>query len=302
MPPPPQTIERSVFFYEVQMRDEAQEWRRADVLRQLAALQGDDRLLDLGQDNFAWVEVDRIPHGNQTGRARFFRDRRSNLPGYQVDFNIDELPIPARAGIIEPTHLVFGGGGVIAAEYNHFAPRVTSAFAQLLRRKLGLDLVIGTYVQRDIIEVLDRLGYINLLEFSIVPSAQAEQALRDSGELATRYAEVMDIEGARRLNVRLSGDRRNPGFTDQVRDLVKRLMANAPEEETKILRVHGYDPASDRIEPVDLLHEKLVRRIDVEKAGARSKVLDTSSAYRHVEDALAEVRTTDLPGARVLVP
>jgi hypothetical protein len=50
-----------------------------------------NRLLDLGHDNYAWAHVDRVPSSDQAGRVRFFRDRRSNLPGYAVDFNIDEL-------------------------------------------------------------------------------------------------------------------------------------------------------------------------------------------------------------------
>jgi hypothetical protein len=45
-----------------------------------------------------------VPHGNETGRLWFFRDLRSNVPGYAVHFVPDELPIPDEAGLIEPTH------------------------------------------------------------------------------------------------------------------------------------------------------------------------------------------------------
>src|SRR4051812_24302690 len=98
-------VERSIYFYKVEMAD-GNEWRRADVLRALDALTGDDQVLALGDDNYAWAKVDRIPNGPQAGRLRFFRDRRSNLPGFAHQGNIAELPIPDEAGLIEPTHLV----------------------------------------------------------------------------------------------------------------------------------------------------------------------------------------------------
>ena len=68
-------VERSVYFYKVEMLDDGQEWRRADVLNGLAALTGEDRMLALGDDAYAWVQVDRVPTGTQTGRLRLFRDR-----------------------------------------------------------------------------------------------------------------------------------------------------------------------------------------------------------------------------------
>lgn len=142
---------------------------------------GDDQVMALGDDNYAWAKVDRIPRGREGGRLRFFRDRRSNLPGMADRGNIAELPIPDAAGLIEPTHVVLAGDGLIAAEYNHFAPRITSQFAQLLRTKLGMNLSIGTYVHGSIIEQLDRLEYIQLLELSLVPTPGLEDELRNEG-------------------------------------------------------------------------------------------------------------------------
>ena len=295
------TIERSVYFYKVEMRDDSEEWKRADVLRSLAALSGDDRLLDLGDDNYAWAEVDHVPRRAEGGLVRFFRDRRSNLPGYQVDFNVDELPIPSEAGIVEPTHMVFGGDGLIAAEYNHFAPRITSSFARLLRTKLGLDLDIGTYVQGDILDVLDRLGYIQLVEFSVVPTPELEDSLRNAGPFGEAAAILAEPEGGRRVNLRLSGDKRSHEWTERAREFVKRVFGQAPEDDTKVLRVTGFDPVAERVQSVDLLKERLVRRVDVEKSTARSKVLNTDSAYRHVEEAIRDVRETDLQSARVIL-
>lgn len=291
-------VERNIYFYKVQV-EEPDEWKRAEALRGLDALQGDDRVLNLGNDNYAWVKVDRIPVGSQSGRLRFFRDRRSNLPGYAVDYNIEDLPIPDKAGLVEPTHVVLGGGGLIAAEYNHFAPRITSAFARLLREKLGLDLRIGTYIQGDILDQLDRLSYIQFAEFSLVPTPELEDQLRNHGTLGDAAAALARADGGRRIYMRLSGRKDNPAWTDALRDFAKRLLTFG-EHEAKVIRVHGYDPVSGGMEPVDLLKQKLVRRVDVEKVSARSKALDSGSTYGHVEDAIREVRETDLPAAAVI--
>jgi hypothetical protein len=291
-------VERSIYFYKVEI-EEPDEWHRAQVLRDLKKLKGADQVLDLGSDNYAWAKVDRVPRGPASGRFRFFRDRRSNLPGYALNYNVSQLPIPAKAGLVEPTHVVFAGNGLIAAEYNHFAPRITSHLANLLRTKLGLGLRIGTYIQGDILEQLDRLTYIQLAEFSIAPTPELEEQLHNLSPIGEAAAALARADGGKRAFMRLSGDKNNSGWTDQIRELAKRLF-NVGEDETKVLRVHGFDPVSGAIEPVDLLKQKLVRRASMEQPSARSKALDTSAAYQRIEAAIREVRETDLPNAAVV--
>jgi hypothetical protein len=296
-------VERSIYFYKVEMGEDAGEWKRADVLRALAALQGEDRVLALGDDQYAWATVDQVPQRNGTGRLRLFRDRRSNHPGFALNFNPAELPIPEGAGIIEPTHLVFGGGGLIAAEYNHFAPRIPTAFAQLLRSKLGMDLRIGTYVQGSIIGQLDRLSYIRLMEVSLVATEGLEDELRNQGHFADAAVSLSKADGSKRLYLRLSAERGSDGWTEQARGFVKKLLRLQGGEDgdlAKVLRVTGYDPVAGNEEVVDLLKQKLVRRVDLPRSAARSKVLDTSSAYRHIENAIREVRQSDLATAAIL--
>ena len=297
-------VERSVYFYKVEMLDDGQEWRRANVLKGLAALSGEKRMLALGDDAYAWAQVDRIPTGTESGRLRLFRDRRANLPGYALNFVPNELPIPAEAGLIEPTHVVLAANGLIAAEYNHFAPRIPSAFATLLQLRLGLSLRIGTYVQADIIEQLDRLLDIRLLEFSMVPTPDLETELRNAGKFGVAVAELSEPQGGRRVHLSLSGDRNSSSWTEQARGFVKRVLgmgAGVADDgagvETKVLRVKGFDPVAGDVETVDLLKQKLVRQVKVVRDTERSKVLNMSSAYTTIEAAVTEVLTTDLQHA-----
>jgi hypothetical protein len=290
---------RSIYFYAVEMH--AGTWRRAEVLERLDALPEAERLLDLGEDIYAWAKVDRIPQGQQSGRLRFFKDRRANLPGMSRGANVEDLPIPEDAGLVEPTHVVLAGDGLIAAEYNHFAPRITSAFGLLLRTRLDIDLSIGTYVQGDILDQLDRLEQVNLLEMSLVATPWVEQDLRNSGPFGDAAANLASVDDGKRINLRLSGDKHSDSWREQVVGFVRRLLAMPGSEHvTKVLRVTGYDPASENVEAVDLLKQKLVRRVDFERSSQRSKALDVSGAYQHIEDAIREVRETDLPNARVI--
>jgi hypothetical protein len=75
-------VQRSIYFYKVEMVNDGDEWKHADVLRALDAPTGDDQVLALGDENYAWAKVDHIPRAREAGRLRFFRDRRANLPGW----------------------------------------------------------------------------------------------------------------------------------------------------------------------------------------------------------------------------
>lgn len=292
-------VARSIYFYKVEMHKG--EWSRKEVLEELDALTGDDRLLELGSDDYAWAKIDHIPKAKGFGRLRFFRDRRANLPGMSKGTEITELPIPEDAGVVEPTHVILGGGGLIAAEYNHFAPRITSQFALLLRERLGYELSIGTLVLGDIIEQLDRLEGVQLLEFSLVSTPELEEELRNTGPFGDAAVSLSRVDDGKRLNLRLSGDKDSDSWGAQAVAFAKRLLGlPAREEVTRVLRVTGYDPASENVEVVDLLKQKLVRKVEMERSNPRCKALDVASAYQHIEEAIREVRTTDLPQARVL--
>jgi hypothetical protein len=294
-------VKRSIYFYRVEVPD-GQVWDRAEVLRRLDALSGDDRLLELGEHDYAWAKVDHVPKHSEAGRLRFFRDRRANLPGMSHNGNIEELPIPEEAGLVEPSHVVLAGDGLIAAEYNHYAPRITTQLATLLRLKLKMDLTVGTLVQGDIVKQLDRLGHVQLLEFSLVSSPQLEEELRNTGPFDDAAISLSHVQDGKRLNLRLSGHKRSQSWGEETIAFAKRLLGMAAHEQvTKVLRVTGYDPASEKVEVVDLLKQKLVRRVEIEKSSQRCKALDVGSAYRHIEEAIHEIRKTDLPNAHMIL-
>ena len=71
-----------------------------------------------------------------------------------------------------------------------------------------------------------------------------------------------------------------------------------PGEETKVLRVTGFDPVAGSVETVDLLKQKLVRRVRVVRDTDRSKVAEHELRVRpRSRKPWAEVRETDLRNA-----
>lgn len=294
-------VTRSIYFYEAEVPP-GQPWNRATILRGLDNLSGDERLLELGDQDYAWAKVDHVPKTQEAGRLRLFRDRRRNLPGMSLNGNIEDLPIPEDAGLVEPTHVVFAGDGLIAAEYNHYAPRITTQLASLIRTKLLMELTIGTLVQGDIIDQLDRLDEVKVLEFSLASTPNLEDELRNTGPFGDAAVSLSRVDDGKRLHLTLSGYKESESWGDEAVAFAKKLIGlPAADKVTKVLRVTGYDPASEKVEVVDLLKQKLVRRVEMEKSSLRSKALNVGSAYKHIEDAIREVRKTDLPDARMIV-
>jgi hypothetical protein len=92
-------VERRVYVYGMEMHDG--EWNRADVLRALAALQGDDQLLELGSETYAWALVDRVPTMSQTGQLRFSFATAEEPNRLSHRGRVFDLNIPDDAGLVE---------------------------------------------------------------------------------------------------------------------------------------------------------------------------------------------------------
>lgn len=164
-----------------------------------------------------------------------------------------------------------------------------------------MSLSIGTLVLGNIIEQLDRLEGVQLLEFSLVSTPELEEELRNTGPFGDAAVSLSRVDDGKRLNLRLSGDKDSDSWGAHDVAFAKRLLGlPAREEATRVLRVTGYDPASENVEVVDLLKQKLVRKVEMERSNPRCKALDVASAYQLIEEAIREVRKTDLPQARVI--
>ena len=64
-----------------------------------------------------------------------------------------------------------------------------------------------------------------------------------------------------------------------------------------MFRTRGYDPVTGEVEVIDLLAQKVVRKVSIDRDAPRSKALHTSNAYKVVEAAFSEAEKDDLANA-----
>ena len=294
-------IERSIFFYQAAVTEPA-EWKRETVLQNLKNLKGDQRFMDVGNGEVVFVIVDRVPKAAGTfGRLRLLRSRRANLPAMEDGGVLAALPIPSTAGIAEPCHVVFAPDGRIAAEYNHFAPRL-SALAHYINIKTGLDVGFGTYVQKEILDRLERMDDVRLLELSFRPNPGLADRINADDPISQAVYQATQMKGERRVSLAFSGDPKSKDFTASAKKFAKRLFgitADEPEghRSATVFKARGFDPVTGQVEVIDLLAQKVVRKVSIDRDAPRSKALDKSDAYKVVEAAFAEAKSEDLMNA-----
>jgi hypothetical protein len=290
-------LERQAYFYRVVPRDDGG-WRPRDVLRALDALPLADRYVDVGEGAVLLPLVDQTPaREGEFGHLRFLRVRRDNLPAVERAGSLSDLPIDEDAGLAEPTHILFGPGDIVAAEYNHFGPRI-SALGTYLRRKLERRVDFATYVQAEVLAQLDRLGDIRLVELTAQPSETYRQAL--AGDLVWGAIEQAGrIEETKAVGVHLTANAGSQDFTARAKESIRRILGAGADEAASVFKVRGFDPASGRAEVIDLLAPKVVRRLLVARVPGRSRALDDDAAYRALHEAL-ESAGADLRNAGTL--
>lgn len=228
--------------------------------------------------------VDHLPTGQgDFGHMRFLRVRRENLPAVEQAGSLSDLPIQDDAGLAEPSHIIFGPRGLVVAEYNHFAPRI-SALSYYLSVKLERQVEFATYVQPGVFEQLDRLGDIRLVELTARPSPAHSQDLED--DMIWRTVEqAADIAQTKAVGVHLTAEAGSGDFTARVKESIHRIFGSGADEAVTVFKVRGYDPASGRPEVIDLLHPRVVRRILVPRVSSRTRALDTEAAYAALHEA-----------------
>jgi hypothetical protein len=104
--------------------------------------------------------------------VRFGRIRRRGLPSRIDDGdNIDNIPLARNGGLFEATHVMYFEPGIIGAEFNFYAPRV-SRLAPYIRRKAGVaGLEIVPIIKGDAARDLGRLDRLKKFTMKVATDA-----------------------------------------------------------------------------------------------------------------------------------
>jgi hypothetical protein len=300
-----QTVERKIYFYRADAGlDDAGRPLRFDPRPVLAHIQrlpwstrGKYWIAGDGKITTCWV--DQI---EPLTRLRLGNIRRNDLPQLEQGGALGPLDLSEESGLAEATHVVFFGDSIVGSEFNFYGPRVSrlaSYFAEKAQRVCP-PVFFEPLLRQDVAEQLERLRDIRLMHLAIHRS-YATTVARANRSLASAFNAAAEAGDAEEIDILLRPARYSRGWLSH--ELLRSVRQLARErglrEGARAFEVKGYDRATDSVEAVDILNDKLIVTKTIIRLDRRTRALDSADAYRAIEEAYAELRDHLLAAAGV---
>lgn len=221
---------------------------------------------------------------------RFGRIRSRNLPSRIDGERIDNIPVGRDGGLFEVTHLMYFDPGIIGAEFNFYAPRV-SRLASYIAAKTAIDnLEILPIAKGDAMSDLQRLDRLHRVNLKVATDALAGN--RQRFQLFNRIANAADAPGVVTIAITLESEsgRNSPPLGAEIVNEVLGLarLPNINEVADRFI-VDGYRPDATKLEAVDILSDELVGKRDFIQENSRSNTLDRAHAYATIADVFRQL-------------
>jgi hypothetical protein len=218
--------------------------------------------------------------------VRFGRIRRRGLPSRIDDSDhIDNIPLARNGGLFEATHVMYFEPGIIGAEFNFYAPRV-SRLGPYIRRKAGVGgIEIVPIIKGDAARDLRRMDRLKKFTMKVAVDAFDGLTERRGFPIFRRIARAAEAPGVETVDVTLSAEQgRNARSLGQsIVDEILGLAAMPRIREVAERAVaEGYRPDATRLEAVDLLDDELVGTRDFIQENLQTHTLDTRHAYETI--------------------
>jgi hypothetical protein len=219
--------------------------------------------------------------------------RRGGLPHVEEAGKISPLQIEDPQGLLEWTHVVFFPDGIVGAEFNFYAPRLTRLSDYLIEKcPLQPRVAFLPLLHRDAQEQFTHLDTIRTVQLRLHRSRldllmEANEslpaALRATGE--QWGAEVIEI-------VLRPGARRRTNFKKAAWDFVQNLIGKQEQllDGSDLFRVRGRDDRTGKTEVFDFLKDQFVSTRQVVKQKGKYRAVDSASMFREIETAYNEMR------------
>jgi hypothetical protein len=261
------------------------------AIKQLSFEDG-ERYLDSPADDAAYcLFIDKV--GRQKSYVRWAKIRREALPEIELRGNLTDLDIEEDAGVAEISHVIFFPGNIICFESNFYAR--PTRLPLYLRRKAPDDcprsLDIEPLFKSDVRSRLRELKSVSMIR--IGATATFFDAITGADETLGRAFKAGATAGnAGEIEITMRGIRPLSG-TDRlawVRQLARRLIGR-PGADTELtqFQVAGPSAETDKLLAIDLLSDKLVTTKKILRQSARTRVVDSNSAYDAIEEAHEEM-------------
>jgi hypothetical protein len=246
---------------------------------------------DNGKITGCWVYDPSMPCKISLGSIR-----RSDFPLVENQGELSPLEIPEKAGLVEQTHIVFLGDGIVGCDINFFGPRISRLAYFLAEKAIGVApeiLNFNPILRRDVYQQLLKLQYLRLFKLKIRSSYTDTIAdIDDSLAAALRSARNAGGDSDIEIELILRTPRRSmawlkPSLLETVKTLSKR-----PEIQYEIdtLKVTGYSPEQQKNIELDLLSDKLIIKREILKVSSKSRALNQNSAFKAIISAYEEIK------------
>lgn len=291
------TAERKIYFYRVVSQDptKARGWKldRAALAKAIMDLAGtsDFYLVQENGDRVTCAEVhsDRAPQ-----QIKFYAIRRRDLPSLDSGTGtIGDLDLEETEGLAEAVHVCLFPNGVIGFEAFYHGPRISRVEDFLNERcaeALGCPIAIRQLYRGDMVTRALKFKDTRVFHVKLHPSKESREAAKKAG--LTGVMQTANAFGAGVwAEVRLRAEKDDQNFTSRVKGVFKGWKEDGvdPSEFMQAVDIEGVNPESDRVEPLNVLSDALVRVAYIPRKSERSRALDSGAAFDAVREAYKKV-------------
>jgi hypothetical protein len=211
-------------------------------------------------------------------RLQFGRIRRSDLPLIENAGQISPLKIAQGAGILDWAHMILFEDGILAAEFNRDAPRISRLGEYLYfkgKSVLPNSPKFRPLFQRSILDELNKFSTVTALEIE-APTLEADSIKAADKNLGAAFAACRKAGHVKRARIVLKS---SSDPTSDLRKLAQRLFTNQRSRESlTTLKITGQ--TEDGRRPLDLLENYLISSEEFVKVDGRSRAIDPDDAFR----------------------
>lgn len=241
-----------------------------------------------GAETLCVIERNISPH-----RIMLANVRRTGLPQQEEAGKFSPLGIPSTSGIVEPIHVVFFPQNIVGCEFNFYGPRVARLKAYLAARGGGhcSNIEFTALLRENAVDDLNRMKSLRSLTLRIYGS-YAETIEKADESLGAAFKAARDVGEAGVVTLVLGPLKRSK--KDKIADALiekARQIMKLPDirEQAKEFKLTGIDEGTGNQLDVDLLSDQFIAKKTVLQTDARTRAVDSTSAYRAIEEAYLEL-------------
>lgn len=299
-PKPP--IVRQIHFY--QMEDIHDLWHGSSTPRFSPALLACDLKTLAGDTRYYPVtdEFDLCLLSDGDDAFQFGKARKTDMARVEVNGRVKPLTLGLGEKLFDCIHLVFFPTGVVGAEFNHVAPKMSDLTEYLVSKlKSCTPVTFERLVHRDVMERLGHLREVKLIEMRI--DATRSDILTPFGDGWIDTSQWMHQElgvGTVEFTLRAGNTAHRP-LRDRALSAVREMLAGPDlTSAADKFRIHAVPDGSDMTITIDLLDDKLMTSVEVPRHVYRNPDRYREFIYTKIRDAYGTLRQEIMQAARIV--